>query len=73
MPVVSDNEKVDFSAKIPRHLYDEFRRYFPAYGATTWFINSALNALMESVRDDPDAVERVQKSVELMVQENRES
>jgi hypothetical protein len=73
MPVVSENEKAEFSAKVPRELYDEFRRYFPAYGGTTWFINTALNTFMESVRHDPDAVERIQKSIELMVQENREA
>jgi hypothetical protein len=72
MPVASDSSKVDFSARIPRELYDEFRRYFPGYGATTWFINQSLHSFMEGIRGDPDAIERVQTSIDLMVRENRD-
>jgi hypothetical protein len=71
MAVASDSEKAEFSARVPRDLYDEFRRFFPGYGATTWFINNALNEFLEQCRKSPEAIERVQLAIDAMVQENR--
>lgn len=72
MPAVS-NEKTEFSAKIPTEMYDEFRRYFPQYGATTWFITATLETFLASVRNEPDAQERVRQSISRMVEENRDT
>lgn len=71
-PVASDNDKTEFSARVPRDLYDEFRRYFPGYGATTWFINNSLQLFLEQVRESPDMIDRVSASIDAMVRENRE-
>lgn len=72
MAVVSDSEKAEFSARVPRESYEEFRRFFPGYGATTWFINTALENFLEECRKSPEAVERIQSAIDAMVQENRE-
>ena len=62
----------EFGARIPTEMYEEFNRYFPQYGAATWFIRSSLNALLEKVRKDGDAQARVRAMIEEMVRNNRE-
>lgn len=72
MAVTSENDKVEFGARIPRKLFDEFREYFPQYGASTYFINTSLEEFMAGVRGDPSARERVRAAIEKMVRDNRE-
>jgi len=63
---------IEFGARIPTEHYEEFNRFFPQYGAATWFIRTALSELLSSVRDDGDAQQKVRQMIDRMVRENRE-
>lgn len=62
----------EFGARVDTEDYEEFNRYFPQYGAATWFIRTSLRELLVAVRDDGEAQERVRELIEKMVKENRE-
>lgn len=62
---------VEFGAKIPKELFDEFRTHFPQYGATTWFINRSMETFLRAVRSDESYLELFNRSIELMVQDSR--
>jgi hypothetical protein len=62
----------DFGAKVPADLYTEFRTLFPQYGATTWFIITALEAFLDQVRDEPLIQEGVSLSIKQMLLEHQE-
>jgi len=62
----------EFGARVPTEDYEEFNRFFPQYGAATWFIRTSLRTLLEVCREDGDAQERVRGLIEKMVKENRE-
>ena len=64
-------EYAEFSAKVPRHLYEEFKKLMPAYGGTQWFINSALAEFLKQLRAEPELLKQVHSSVDAMLQLNR--
>jgi hypothetical protein len=73
-PPVADKEQpgtVEFSAKVPRDLYDRFKRLVPNYGGTQWFINAALIGFVKRMEENPALTEVVEDSVEAMLQLNR--
>ena len=69
MPV---GDKVEFSAKIPSELYEEFKEFVPHYGGTQWFINAALTSFLERCRENPSVKDSVGLSVDAMLQLNRQ-
>lgn len=64
-------ETVEFSAKVPKELYDDFKALVPAYGGTQWFINSALAGFVRRMKENPTLEKQVEESVEAMLQLNR--
>lgn len=64
-------ETVEFSAKVPTDLYEEFKTFVPPYGGTQWFINAALAGFIEKMRENPSLVAHVESSVESMLRLNR--
>lgn len=64
-------DTVEFSAKIPRELYDRFKALFPQYGAVNWFINTATQTFVDECEKEPSSVETVNRSVNLMLAANR--
>ena len=58
---------VDFAARIPREPYNEFKENFPMYGATTWFIETALIEFNALVRENPSLKAHVAQAVANMV------
>lgn len=71
MPATPDTEMVEFSAKVPRRLYDEFKALVPMYGGTQWFINSSLAGFVSNAHENPTLAENVAASVEAMLKLNR--
>jgi hypothetical protein len=70
MPELRDT--VEFSAKVPRSMYEEFAENVPVYGGTSWFINAALAEFNAQMRRNPNQLKIVVKeSVEAMLQLNR--
>lgn len=65
------SETVEFSAKVPRDVYDKFKVLVPAYGGTQWFINAALAGFVQRLEANPSLSENVSASVEAMLQLNR--
>lgn len=64
--------KVDFGGRVSEVDYDRFRSLFPQYGATTWFITTALKSFLKSMEKDPTAHEQVDAAITSMVETNRE-
>jgi hypothetical protein len=64
-------EIAEFSAKVPREEYEFFRDTFPQYGASTWFITSALVEFNARLRENPSLKEHVDRSIDAMLQLNR--
>jgi hypothetical protein len=64
-------ETVEFSAKVPKDLYDRFKVHVPLYGGTQWLINSALSAFVAELDKDPSLSKKVEESVNAMLQLNR--
>jgi hypothetical protein len=64
-------ETVEFSAKVPKDLYDRFKIHVPLYGGTQWLINSALAEFVQQMDRDPSLREKVEESVNAMLQLNR--
>lgn len=65
------SETVEFSSHVPKEDYDYFREQFPQYGATKWFITSALREFNERVRANPTLKEQVAYSIEHMLETSR--
>lgn len=64
---------IEFSAKVPDEEYAAFKKAFPQYGAVNWFINTALANFNEQVRLHPEVTELVNRSIEGMLQERRQT
>jgi hypothetical protein len=64
--------QVDFAAKVPADLYIRFKKALPIYGATTFFINKALEEFVERLEDDPTLIDTVALSIDSMIQDRRE-
>lgn len=64
-------DTVEFSAKIPRELYERFKALFPQYGAVNWFINTATATFVEECEKEPSAPEVVNRSVNILLAINR--
>lgn len=75
MPYVEekDDDKVEFSGRIPRKEFDFFRTTFPQYGATNWFVNAAVKAINDRVRANPDLANSIDIMIDELLQHNRES
>jgi hypothetical protein len=65
-------EVVEFSAKIPKDLYERFKGCVPHYGGTQWFINSAVAEFVNRCEEQPLLKDTVASSVEAMLQLNRQ-
>lgn len=65
------SQTVEFSAKVPKDLYDRFKEQVPGYGGTQWFINAALAGFVTECESDPSLKKKVAASVEAMLQLNR--
>jgi hypothetical protein len=65
------NQTVEFSAKVPKDLYDRFKEQVPAYGGVQWFINAALAGFVAECEADASLKAKVAASVEAMLQLNR--
>ena len=61
----------DFGAKVPTTEYERFRNNFPMYGATTWFINTALKRFNDAVERNPSMLDKVDEAIIRMVEINR--
>lgn len=66
-----DNEKVEFSARVPQKEFDFFKTTFPQYGATNWFINHCLKTFNDQVRNDPSVADVIDKMIEDTLKNNR--
>jgi hypothetical protein len=64
---------IEFSAKVPDEEYQAFKEAFPQYGAVNWFINTALHNFNEQVKANPVVTELVNRSINDMLQERRQS
>jgi hypothetical protein len=63
----------EFSAHVPREEYEFFREVFPQYGASKWFIVSALVEFNKQVRENPKYRELVNDAIAEMLAANRET
>ena len=68
----SSSRTVEFSAKVPSDLYDEFKLLFPQYGAVTWFINAALVEFIQQVRDNGTVQQRVHDAIATTLEERKD-
>lgn len=62
----------EFGARIPESEYERFRKAFPQYGASTWFINTSIREFNEQVAANPSSIELINASIVKMLQDNRE-
>jgi len=67
-----NRDTVEFSAKVPDDLYQEFKVLFPQYGSTTWFINTALEEFLKSVRTSASLQQHVANAIDSMLTDRRE-
>lgn len=65
------NGKVDFGAKVPQELVEEFHAHLPIYGATVWFLTESLAEFNTLLRNDPSLRKHVSEAVERMVAKTR--
>lgn len=64
----------EFGASVPEEEYTRFQvRFGGFYGATKWFINSALKEFNDRVEREPTLQLQVAQAIEQMVQSNREA
>lgn len=71
MPVLPVKDEVEFGARIPRALYEEFKGFVPQYGGVQWFLNAALTSFVEHCKTNPTLVDYIDDSVRAMVSLNR--
>lgn len=68
----------EFSAQVSDEDYQEFVSIFTGtggkalYGASSWFIRTALSNFLEEVRKDDTLAEKARQAVARMVEDNRE-
>jgi hypothetical protein len=55
--------QVEFGARIPTQLYEDFREALPMYGATRWFIVSCLREFTNLAKKDPVLKDLVRQAV----------
>ena len=55
--------------RVPRSDYDRFIALFPMYGASAWFIRTAIHSFVQQMESQPDLVEQVQASIAAMLSE----
>lgn len=48
-----DTDQVEFTGRVARPDYEEFIGRFPMYGATTWFIRTALSRFLAECQANP--------------------
>lgn len=65
-------EVVEFSAKVPKDLYERFKGCVPHYGGTQWFIVSSLAEFVQRCEEQPTLKDNVAASVDSMLQLNRQ-
>lgn len=65
-PLSEPPSLVEFTAKIPREHHEAFVGLFPQYGATSWFIRTALEQFLKRVENDPTAIERIKEAINEM-------
>lgn len=62
--IPADKEgEIEFGAKVPERDYQEFRSYFPQYGAVKWFIGEALRSFNTRVRESDEVRFLVERSI----------
>lgn len=62
---------VEFSAKVPRALFDKYDELVPIYGSRQWFIVAALTAFVAELERNPSLTQQVTTSVQSMLSLNR--
>lgn len=66
MPESARKDLVEFSAKIPRSLYERFKARFPFHGATTYVIETLVEEIVTAAEREPTLREQVKDSVRKM-------
>lgn len=63
----------EFSAKVPDEQYEDFVKNTDGiYGASTWFINTALREFNERLSQQPNLRQLIKESVATFLKERRE-
>lgn len=60
---------IEFGGRVPEDEFTRFRDVFPQYGATNWFINTALRRFNSYVEEHPEVRQAVDRSIDLMLDE----
>lgn len=60
-------ETREFGGTVPLEEYELFREAFPQYGATNWFINHALKAFNQQIRENPILKTGVDQAIDSML------
>lgn len=63
----------EFSAHVPIEEYNFFMEQVGKYGAAKWFINEALAAFNQKLRENPSLARLVREAVDEMLYFNREA
>lgn len=63
----------EFSAHVPIEEYNFFMEQVGKYGAAKWFINEALKAFNQKLRENPSLRRLVQEAIDEMLFMDRES
>ena len=58
--------QIEFSGRVSKADYDEFVGRFPQYGATTWFIRTALSKFLVECRSSSTLDEIVTEAIKNM-------
>lgn len=66
------NQKIEFGGRVPVDQYEQFRNTFPQYGATNWFINTALARFNQLVDENPVLKHAVDEAIDAMLDETLE-
>jgi len=67
----NENDKVEFSGRVPRKEFDFFKTTFPQYGATNWFINDCLKKFNDKVRANPGLANLIDEMIDDLLKHNR--
>jgi hypothetical protein len=63
----------EFSARVPEEDYKEFVRLTDGvYGATTWFITTALKTFIGQQKETPTPREQIVKAIRSMIEDRKE-
>jgi hypothetical protein len=58
---------VEFSARVPREDFEEFKANFPQHGAVQWFISTALKEFNRVCSSSETIQEQVEQAIEQML------